>query len=135
VGTGFYSDRIGRSKAYLINGSISIVCLLLMPTVMASGSVPLLFLMVGVVIWQYGGSLALLPAFTADFYGSRNLGLNYGLVFVGWGVAFFIPQIAGFIEDLTGSLDNAFYMSAAILAAAVVISQFLRRPKMTVSEA
>jgi OFA family oxalate/formate antiporter-like MFS transporter len=128
VGTGLYSDRIGRPNAYLVNGLVSAVCLLLMPAVIALGSVPLLFLAVGVAYWQYGGGLALLPAFTADYFGPKNLGLNYGLVFVGWGVAFFIPQAAGYIKDQTGSLDGAFYLSGGLLLAAVAVSRVVRRP-------
>jgi OFA family oxalate/formate antiporter-like MFS transporter len=128
VGTGLYSDRIGRANAYLVNGIVSAACLLLTPTIMQSGNVILLFLVVGVAYWQYGGGLSLLPAFTADYFGSKNLGFNYGLVFLGWGVAFFVPQLAGYIKDQTGSLDTAFYLSGAMLAAAVVVSQLLRRP-------
>jgi OFA family oxalate/formate antiporter-like MFS transporter len=123
VGTGFYSDKIGRANAYLINGAISAICLFLTPWVMATGNVLLLFVVVGVAFWQYGGGLALMPAFTADLFGSKNLGLNYGLVFIGWGIAFFIPQIAGYIKDETGSLDYAFYMSGGILVAAVMLSR------------
>lgn len=125
VGTGFYSDKIGRANAYFFNGAISAVCLFLTPWVMATGNVLLLFVVVGVAFWQYGGGLALMPAFTADLFGSKNLGLNYGLVFIGWGIAFFIPQIAGYIKDETGSLDYAFYMSGGILVAAVVLSRAL----------
>lgn len=128
VGTGLYSDRIGRSNAYLANGVLSAACLFLMPTIMASGSVVLLFLAVGVAYWQYGGGLALMPAFTADYFGSKNLGLNYGLVFLGWGIAFLVPQGAGYIKDATGSLDATFYLSGSLLLAAVVLSRFLRRP-------
>ena len=39
---------------------------------------------------------------TADYFGSKNLGYNYGLVFLGWGIAFFVPQLAGHIKDVTG---------------------------------
>ncbi len=133
IGTGAYSDRIGRGRAYLMNGSLSAVCLFLTPMVMASKNVPLLFLVVGVAYWQYGGGLALLPSFTADYFGAKNLGLNYGLVFLGWGLAFFMAQAAGYIKDATGSLDLAFYLSGAILIAAVIASQFLRRPEDNVS--
>jgi MFS transporter, OFA family, oxalate/formate antiporter len=126
--TGQYSDRIGRSNAYLVNGLISAACLFLMPRVMASGSVPLLFLAVGVAYWQYGGGLALMPAFTADYFGSKNLGLNYGLVFLGWGIAFFVPQLAGYLKDATGSLDSTFYLSGVLLVSAVILSRFLTRP-------
>jgi OFA family oxalate/formate antiporter-like MFS transporter len=99
-----------------------------MPGIMRSGNVLLLFLAVGVAYWQYGGGLSLMPAFTADFFGSKNLGFNYGLVFIGWGIAFLVPQFAGYIKDLTGSLDDAFYFSGSLLGAAVIVSRFLRRP-------
>lgn len=128
IGTGLYSDRIGRANAYQINGLISAVCLFLMPTIMESKNVLLLFLAVGVAYWQYGGGLSLLPAFTADFFGPRHLGFNYGLVFIGWGIAFFVPQLAGYIKDLTGSSDYAFYLSGGLLLAAVVVSRLIRRP-------
>ena len=135
VGTGFYSDRIGRSNAYLVNGVISAACLFLMPSIIASGSVLLLFLAVGTAYWQYGGALALMPAFTADFFGPKNMGFNYGFVFLGWGIAFFVPQLAGYIKDATGSLDAAFYLSGALLVAAVFLSLVLRRPLKTIEQA
>jgi len=135
IGTGMYSDKIGRANAYFINCIISAVCLLLTPLVMKSGSVFLLFLAVGIAYWQYGGGLALMPAFTADFFGPKNLGFNYGLVFIGWGLGFFVPQAAGYIKDYTGSLDAAFYLSGALLIAAVVVSKILKRPVMAKEEA
>jgi OFA family oxalate/formate antiporter-like MFS transporter len=128
IGTGSYSDAIGRRNAYALNGLAAVICLFLLPVVGDLKSVLLLFLLVGVVYWQYGGGLALLPALTADFYGSKNLGLNYGLVFLGWGIAFFIPQLAGYIKVSTGRTDVAFYLSGGLLLAAVALSRMLRRP-------
>lgn len=129
IGTGLYSDRIGRATAYAVNGLVATIGLFLMPTVMASGNVFLLFLAVGVAYWQYGGGLALMPSFTADFFGPKFLGSNYGLVFLGWGVAFFIPQVAGYIKDATGRTDETFYLSGTLLLTAVLLSRFIRRPK------
>ena len=123
VGTGFYSDRVGRSTAYALNGVLATVALVATPFVVAAGNVPLLFLVVGVAFWQYGGGLALLPAFTADRYGPKHLGANYGLVFLGWGAAFLVPQLAGVLKDRTGSLDVAFWLSAGVLAAGVAASR------------
>jgi OFA family oxalate/formate antiporter-like MFS transporter len=128
VGTGMYSDKIGRRNAYVINGAVSAVCLFLTPWIMRTGNVYLLFVAVGIAYWQYGGGLSLLPAFTADFFGSKNLGFNYGLVFIGWGVAFAVSQIAGYIEDITGSLDYAFYLSGGLLLLAILVSLVIRRP-------
>jgi MFS transporter, OFA family, oxalate/formate antiporter len=129
IGTGRYSDKIGRLAAYRINGAVCALFLFLMPYIMGERHVPLLFLAIGIAYWQYGGGLALLPALTADFFGSKNLGLNYGLVFIGWGFAFFIPQAAGYIEDWHGNLDLAFYISGGLLTLAVLLSFFLGRPE------
>jgi OFA family oxalate/formate antiporter-like MFS transporter len=87
-----------------------------------------LFVAVGIAYWQYGGGLALMPAFTADFFGPKNLGMNYGLVFIGWGLGFFMARLGGTIKDMTGSLDWAFYISAMVLIGAVVLSWVTKRP-------
>jgi OFA family oxalate/formate antiporter-like MFS transporter len=125
VGTGRYSDRIGRLNAYALNGVVSAACLLAAPWVIAEKNVLLLFTIIGVVAWQYGGTLAVMPAITADYYGPRNLGLNYGLVFLGWGVAFFVPQAAA--TYITGR-EGAFYLSGGLLVAAVLLSRAVRKP-------
>ena len=99
VGTGYYSDKIGRTNAYALNCSISALCLFALPMVTASKNVPLLFLLVGVAYWQYGGGLALMPSFTADFFGPKNMGMNYGIVFIGWGLGVFVAKLGGWIQD------------------------------------
>ncbi len=129
VGTGSYSDKIGRVNAYTINCTISAICLFSLPFVIAMQNVVLLFLVVGIAYWQYGGGLALLPSFTADFYGPKNLGFNYGLVFLGWGAGFFMARLGGTIEDMTGSLNTAFYISGALLIAGVILARITTRPK------
>ncbi len=131
IGTGRYSDRIGRLRAYAVNGAISAACLFAAPWVIGAKSVWLLFAVIGVMFWQYGGTLALMPAITADYYGPKNLGLNYGLVFIGWGIAFFVPQLAGYIYDATGSFAGAFYLSGGLLVAVVALSRVINKPGST----
>ena len=75
-----------------------------------------------------------MPSFTADFYGPKNLGINYGLVFFGWGVGVFMARLGGTIEDLTGSLDYAFYLSGALLVAAVILAWITKRPQWSIKE-
>jgi MFS transporter, OFA family, oxalate/formate antiporter len=128
VGTGMYSDKIGRGNAYALNCIVSAVCLFLLPSILGSNNVFLMFLAVGIAYWQYGGGLALMPAYTADFFGPKNLGMNYGLVFIGWGLGFFMTRLAGTIKDMTGSLDWAFYISALVLIIAVLVSWVTKRP-------
>ena len=69
-----------------------------------------------------------MPAFTADFFGSKNLGANYGFVFIGWGLGFLMPLLAGYIKDYTGSYDLAFYLSAALIISAVLMCKFVKKP-------
>jgi len=131
VGTGLYSDKIGRVNAYMLNCSVSALCLFAIPAIIASQNVFLLFVLVGVGYWQYGGGLALMPAFTGDYYGPKNLGFNYGLVFMGWGLGFFMARIGGWIKDVTGSLNYAFYISACLLIVGVIIAKLNKRPLHT----
>jgi OFA family oxalate/formate antiporter-like MFS transporter len=112
---------------------LSAICLFLMPAILGAKSVFFLFVVVGIAYWQYGGGLALMPSFTADFFGPKNLGMNYGLVFIGWGLGFFMARLGGTIKDVTGSLDWAFYISGMVLLVAVVLSWVTKRP-MHVSE-
>ncbi len=128
IGTGWYSDKIGRLNAYCLNCGVSALCLFSLPMVIKSQNLFLLFLVVGIAYWQYGGGLALLPSFVADFYGPKNLGFNYGLVFIGWGLGVFVTRLAGTIEDITGSLNYAFYLSGALLVAGVILAQLTKRP-------
>jgi OFA family oxalate/formate antiporter-like MFS transporter len=128
VGTGFYSDKIGRLNAYCLNCGISALCLFSLPYIIGNQNIFLLFLAVGIAYWQYGGGLALMPSFTSDYFGPKNLGMNYGLVFIGWGLGFFMARLGGTIQDITGSLNYAFYISGGLLVAGVILAQMTRRP-------
>ena len=117
-----------RVNAYCLNCGLSALCLFTLPYVIGSANIFLLFLAVGVAYWQYGGGLALMPAFTGDFYGPKNLGFNYGLIFIGWGLGFFMARLGGTIKDITGSLNYAFYISGALLIVGVILAYSTSRP-------
>ncbi|MBF0468682.1 MAG: OFA family MFS transporter [Desulfamplus sp.] len=129
VGTGFYSDKIGRLNAYCLNCGVSALCLFALPYVISTANLVFLFIVVGIAYWQYGGGLALMPSFTADFFGAKNLGFNYGLVFIGWGLGFFMARLGGWIQDVTGSLDYAFYISGALLVGGVLLAKMTTKPQ------
>ncbi len=126
--TGIYSDKWSRMKAYALNSGLAALALVLMPFIKANGIIFLLFVAMGIGFWQYGGLLSLMPSFIADFFGPKYLAMNFGVVFFGWGLGAFMPKLAGIIEDKTGSLDTAFYISAGLLVLSVVISLMLKRP-------
>lgn len=129
VGTGKYSDIIGRDKAYMLNAFVAALCMFALPAIIAAKSLFLAFTACMLAYWVYGGGLALLPSYTADFFGPKNLGFNYGLVFMGWGFGAFMPKLAGHIRDVTGTYDQAFYTAGILLLIAVGIAFVTKKPQ------
>ena len=129
VGTGKYSDIIGRDKAYILNAGVAALCFFTLPMMIAQKSLFMTFTACMIGYWAYGGGLALMPSYTADFYGPKNLGFNYGLVFIGWGLGAFMPKLAGKIRDATGSYDMAFYVGGGLLILACVVALITKKPQ------
>ena len=128
VGTGKYSDIIGRDRSYMLNAFVAALCMFALPAIIAAKSLFMAFTACMIAYWVYGGGLALLPSYTADFYGPKNLGMNYGLVFIGWGLGAFMPKLAGHIRDVTGSYDQAFYVAGILLLVAVALAFVTKKP-------
>jgi MFS family permease len=84
---------------------------------------------------NYGSNLALFPSVTKDFFGLKNFGMNYGLVFTAWGVGgFILAQFAArvfdgkIVEAWGGSYSFAFYTSAALLLLAGALTFVIKPP-------
>ena len=128
IGTGKYSDALGRSRAYVINAAAACLCMFLLPWMIGIKSLFLTFTACMIAYWVYGGGLSLIPSYTADYFGPKNLGFNYGLVFMGWGFGAFMPKLAGRIRDVTGTYDMAFYIAGILLIVAIVLALVTKRP-------
>ena len=84
---------------------------------------PLLFAAVFLIGYCCGSQLSVFPSTTADFFGMRNLGNNYGLLLTAWGVAGIIgPMAGGWIFDATRGYAAAFRIAALLAAAAAVVA-------------
>jgi MFS transporter, OFA family, oxalate/formate antiporter len=108
-----------------------------MPALYASGSnVALLYAAVFVVYWCYGTQLSVNGVAAADFWGTRNAGINYGILFTAWGVAGIIgPRIAGVLYDRYRNYEAAFLTAGALAAVALLFAFFARRPTAHTSQA
>jgi OFA family oxalate/formate antiporter-like MFS transporter len=83
--SGWLSDALGRLNVLRLMIAISIFA---MPLLYSAGTnVTWLYVMVFVVYWCYGTQLSVNPSTTSDFWGTKNAGINYGLLFTAWGVA------------------------------------------------
>jgi OFA family oxalate/formate antiporter-like MFS transporter len=125
--SGWLSDALGRLNVLRLMLAISAVS---MPVLYWSGAhVLLLYTLVFVVYWCYGTQLSVNAAMTADFWGTRHVGINYGLLFTAWGVAGIIgPRIGGTLYDLNKNYQAAFYWAGFLALISLASALLARRP-------
>jgi OFA family oxalate/formate antiporter-like MFS transporter len=125
--SGAMSDAMGRLNVLRLMIAISALAPVLL--LWSGANAALFFLMMFAIYWGYGTQLSVNASTTSDFWGTKNAGLNYGLLFTSWGVAGLIgPRIAGTLFDKYQNYQAAFY-TAAVLAVVALLAEFLaKRP-------
>ncbi|HYG33957.1 MAG TPA: OFA family MFS transporter [Clostridia bacterium] len=127
IASGYLSDRIGRTRTMVLAFVLQAINMFAFsyyttPSLLMFGSA-----FTGLC---YGTIFTLFPAATADFYGIRNLGVNYGLVFTAFGVAGITgPYLAGRIRDQFGAYNNAYIACAIMLLVGAALALVLKAPK------
>ncbi len=125
--SGWLSDSIGRIKTLSLMVFISAVTLPLLGRI---DSLLLLWPILFIVYYCYGTQLSVYASTTADFFGAKNVGANYGLVFLAWGVAGILgPKLGGRIYDQLQSYTRAFDIAAVLLVVSFVIIVTLKPPQ------
>ena len=130
---GVASDKIGRKVTLITCFLLQAVMVLLLSRAQVGSplaTVPMLALISAVIGANYGANLALFPSITKDFYGLKNFGMNYGMVFTAWGVGgFMLALLAGKVYVQTQSFNFAYYCSSVLLIAAAIVSLALKAPR------
>ena len=120
IAAGVISDHVGRVV------TIGFVCVLqtcAMFVFSGFSTVGGFILGSAVVGFSYGACLALFPATVADRWGTKNLGLNYGILFTAWGLGGVVgPILAGKIADATGSYAGAYQVAGGLVLFAFVLA-------------
>jgi len=99
---GYVSDKLGRKNTILILLGATAVSSLFVSAVPGL----MIFVLIGIMGFAYGGFLGVFPALTADFWGPRNMGVNYGIVLLGFGVgAIASSYIAGYYRNLANIVE------------------------------
>jgi len=76
-----------------------------------------------------GANLSLFPSITKDYYGLKNFGVNYGLVFTAWGVGgFMLALLAGKIYDKYQTFAFAYYGACVLLVMAAIVTFTVKPP-------
>ncbi|MBI4736421.1 MAG: OFA family MFS transporter [candidate division NC10 bacterium] len=124
---GAISDKIGRSNATMLAFALYIVALL--AVLRGADSIALYTVGISMVGFAYGGYLALMPSYTADYFGTKNLGINYGWVFSAWGAAGVLgPIIGAQVRAVTGAWTTAFWILSGLCVAGILLALITKAP-------
>jgi OFA family oxalate/formate antiporter-like MFS transporter len=134
IAWGMISDLLGRKASLFLMFLIQGVVMLLFYQM--GFHVSLLYLAAALAGFNFGGNFALFPAATADFFGNKNVGPNYGWVFTSYGVGGIVgPIIAGKFGDFareSGQINawlTPFIIVGVACLVAAALSLMLKAPK------
>jgi MFS transporter, OFA family, oxalate/formate antiporter len=135
LGWGTVSDKLGR-KAAIIGPCVvsAVACVAFLRP--ATGFNDLLIGLC-LVAFSYGGFLGVMPSFTADYFGAKNVGANYGMLVSAWGLCgFFVPgYFAGIMDkakaagNLAAGYQEVYWTLAALATVGAVVAATLRPPR------
>jgi OFA family oxalate/formate antiporter-like MFS transporter len=93
-----------------------------------AGTKALLYLGATLIGFNFGGNFALFPTITADTFGNKFVGQNYGWVFLAYGVGgIFGPILGGKLGDM-GNFPMAFTIVGILCLAAALIIATVKPP-------
>ena len=129
---GAASDKVGRKLTvgfFFVFQAVMVVLLSMAKPDTALGSAGVVAVLCALVGMNYGSNLALFPSFTKDYYGLKNFGVNYGLVFTAWGIGGFMLALgAGKLKDMYDTFTFAYYGAAALLILAAIMTIVVKPP-------
>ncbi|MHA2424242.1 MAG: L-lactate MFS transporter [Candidatus Thorarchaeota archaeon] len=128
---GAASDKLGRANTMILMFSLLTISMFglawISTATAAEGQWVTVTLFASIVGFCFGGNFALFPSSTADYFGTKHVGKNYGVMFTAYGIAGIVGAlVAGLIVDLTGSYLMAFMVTGVLAVIAVVFTILLK---------
>lgn len=124
---GWISDLATRKITLFVMFLVQAILFWIFPSL---ASTTLLGTAAFVIVLCYGGGFGIMPAFTADYFGSHNVGSIYGLMFIPWSVAAaFGPLAFAYLRQVTGDYGRALHIIATVMAASTLLPSILSPPR------
>lgn len=121
------SDLITRRATFLVMFVLQVLLFWFLPSITA---VTLMTVVTFVVLMCYGGGFGTMPAFAADYFGSKNVGPIYGLMLTAWGCASAAgPLMIAYLRQATGSYTQALHIIAVVMAVSVLVPILVSPPR------
>jgi MFS family permease len=118
IAWGVVSDKLGRKLSLIAMFALQGVVMLLFYRM--GFRTELLYLGAALIGFNFGGNFALFPAATADFFGNKTVGLNYGWVFTAYGIGGIVgPLIGGYFGDVAKEAGELSAWSTPFLIAGI----------------
>lgn len=123
--TSWISDLVGRKRA--VCGIIIITIASILTMIIAQG---VLFLIcIAAIAFGFGGAAGVYPAITADNFGTKHIGLNYGCVMVGFGTSALVFPIISNQLIKNGVYTASFVLAAVTCIIALILVLLQKDPK------
>lgn len=121
IAWGAISDKLGHKLSITLMMASQGVMVILFQWM--AGTPVLLYLGATLIGFNFGGNFSLFPSITADTFGTKSVGQNYGWIFLAYGIGgIFGPILGGRLGDL-GNFPQAFTIcGVSCLVAAGIIS-------------
>jgi OFA family oxalate/formate antiporter-like MFS transporter len=120
------SDMIGRRMTFAVIFILQIALFWILPSLHSVAAVTVIGF---IILMCYGGGFGTMPAFTADYFGSANVGSIYGLILTAWGFASaFGPLLIAHMRQSTGTYSSGLHIIALVMALSVVLPLLVRPP-------
>ncbi|HXV22460.1 MAG TPA: MFS transporter, partial [Desulfuromonadales bacterium] len=129
---GILSDKIGRGATLTIMLLFqAILMFVAIPVVGSSDANAIVVTLLATFIgFNYGSNLSLFPSFAKDYWGTKNYGMNYGVLFSAWGVgAFVLVKVSQALNAKFDSFTVSFVAAGVLLLVGAMLSLSLRQPK------
>ncbi len=128
IAWGAISDKLGRRNSIMIMMATQGIMVILFQWM--AGTPALLYLGATLIGFNFGGNFALFPTITADTFGTKFIGQNYGWVFLAYGIGgIFGPILGGKLGDV-GNFPLAFTICGIICLVAAGIISMVKPPKV-----
>ena len=121
---GYFADRIGTLRVMTTVYTIQALVFLSLPWVAIN--LPLLILCTLLLGLGYATTFALFPVVVAAGFGTRYLGINYGMVFSAFGLGAITSLIGSRLLDTTGSFTPAFLLAGGTTVVGLILILILR---------
>jgi OFA family oxalate/formate antiporter-like MFS transporter len=121
------SDALTRRWTFVAMFLLQIGLFWVLP---ATSSIAILSVLAFIILMCYGGGFGTMPAFTADYFGSKNVAPIYGLMLTAWGTASaFGPLLIAHMRQISASYTSGLHVIAAVMAISIVLPILVSPPK------